>query len=87
MVSSIKKKLLRDKRVAEEIKRHLWIESEKAGLDKGLEWAQADWLEKFSKAWMDYHMPQQKSPSEKNSTADITSAKKNASPKTGKSKI
>lgn len=50
-------KLLNDQRVVDEIKRHLWIESEKAGYDIGFEKAKQDWLENFSKAWMAYNMP------------------------------
>ena len=52
--------LLKDKRVVEEINRHLWIESEKAGKDIGFENAAVDWLEKFSKTWMNYHHTPQK---------------------------
>ncbi len=52
-------KLLSDKRVIEEINRHLWIESEKAGYDVGFEQAKEDWLKNFSKAWMQYHMPEE----------------------------
>ena len=33
MTKSEREKLLKDKRVVEEINRHLWIESEKAGFD------------------------------------------------------
>jgi len=51
-------KLLQDQRVVDEINRHLWIESEKNGRDIGFEEAKADWLKKFSKAWMAYHMPE-----------------------------
>ena len=54
------KDLLKDKRVVEEIHRHLWIESEKAGQDIGFDSAAQDWLVNFSKAWMDYHMPNSK---------------------------
>lgn len=54
------KKLLSNKKVIDEINRHRWIESEKAGCDIGFEQASTDWLEQFSKAWMDYHMPKQK---------------------------
>jgi len=57
------KKLLKNKKVVEEINRHRWIESEKAGHDIGFEQASADWLERFSKAWMQYHMPKQEKPS------------------------
>ncbi|GFH99069.1 hypothetical protein IMSAGC004_01471 [Bacteroidaceae bacterium] len=53
-----KEKLLKNKKAVEEINRHRWIESEKAGHDIGFETASLDWLERFSKAWMDYHMPQ-----------------------------
>jgi len=52
--------LLKDKRVIEEINRHLWIESERAGYDIGFDNAAVDWLERFSKAWMTYHMPKKK---------------------------
>ncbi len=55
------KKLLKNKQAVEEINRHRWIESEKAGHDIGFKEASVDWLEKFSSAWMEYHMPQQKS--------------------------
>lgn len=51
-------KLLKDQRVVDEINRHLWIESEKAGRDIGFEEAKNDWLKKFSKAWLAYHMPE-----------------------------
>ena len=52
-----KEDLLKDKRVIDEINRHLWLESERSGHDVGFENAAADWLERFSKAWMDYHTP------------------------------
>src|SRR3989338_69508 len=52
-------KLLNDKRVIEEIQRHLWIESEKAGYDVGFEKAKEDWFKKFAVAWMEYHMPEE----------------------------
>ncbi len=51
-------KLLKDQRVIEEIKRHLWIESEKVGHDIGFEQAKSDWLKKFSKNWMSCNMPE-----------------------------
>ena len=38
------KELLKDRRVVEEINRHLWIESEKAGYDIGFDKAASDWL-------------------------------------------
>ena len=55
-----REELLQNKEVIEEIKRHLWIESEKAGHDIGFESAAKDWLQKYSKAWMDYHLPRMK---------------------------
>ncbi len=51
-------KLLKEQRVIDEINRHLWIESEKAGHDIGFEQAKSDWLKKFSKAWISYNMPE-----------------------------
>ena len=59
--------LLKDRKVVEEIHRHLWLESEKAGFDIGFEKAAQDWLEKFSKAWMHYHLPKKKTNSSKSS--------------------
>ncbi len=52
-----KKKLLKNRKVVEEINRHLWIESEKNGEDIGFDKAAEDWFKNFSKAWMEYHMP------------------------------
>jgi len=67
MDDKLKNKLLNDRRVVEEIKRHLWVESEKAGHDIGYDTAAEDWFNRFSKAWMDYHMPRKNS-SKKNSS-------------------
>ncbi|OGX23740.1 MAG: hypothetical protein A2787_00645 [Omnitrophica WOR_2 bacterium RIFCSPHIGHO2_01_FULL_48_9] len=53
--------LLKNRDVLEEIARHQWIESEKAGRDVGFDAAAEDWLKRFSKVWMDYHLPEQKS--------------------------
>lgn len=44
--------LLHDERVKQEIGRHRWIESEKAGRDIGFEQASADWLNRFSDTWI-----------------------------------
>lgn len=57
MLDITNQKLLKNKKAVEEINRHRWIESEKAGCDIGFETASVDWLEKFSGAWMQYHMP------------------------------
>ena len=51
------RELLADKRVIEEINRHLWIESQKAGYSIGLERATDEWLRLYAEGWMKYHMP------------------------------
>ncbi|HBG62458.1 MAG: hypothetical protein A2Y03_07660 [Omnitrophica WOR_2 bacterium GWF2_38_59] len=75
-----KKELLKNRKVVEEINRHLWIESEKAGTDISFEVASEDWLKRFSKAWMDYHMQDSdafKGPrASKNPRKDSTKAKR-----------
>ena len=52
------KELLSDKRVIEEINRHLWIESQKAGYSIGIERATDEWLRLYAEGWMKYHMPE-----------------------------
>lgn len=59
------KELLKDKRVIEEINRHLWIESEKAGHDIGFDQAAEDWMKHFSAEWVKYHSPELLSAKEK----------------------
>ena len=54
------KKLLKDKRVVEEINRHKWLESEIAGYDIGFEKATEDWLADYAQSWLSYHDPQLK---------------------------
>lgn len=54
------KKLLKDKRVIEEINRHKWLESEIAGFDVGFDKAAEDWIENYAQAWVAYHDPQLK---------------------------
>ena len=46
----------------QEALRYKWIESEKAGHDIGFEKAAEDWLKRFSKTWIDYHMPKKEFP-------------------------
>lgn len=75
-----KQSLLQNAQVVEEIKRHLWIESEKAGYDIGYEKAAIDWLEHYAQSWVDYHMPSKskaKSPSN-NKAAKIAEDKRKA---------
>ena len=51
--------LLKDKRVMEEINKHLWIESQKAGYNIGLEKATDEWFRLYAMEWMKYNMPEQ----------------------------
>ena len=53
------RELLKDKRVTEEINKHLWIESQKAGYSIGRERATDEWLKLYAEGWMKYHMPDQ----------------------------
>ena len=50
--------LLKDKRVIEEINKHLWIESQKAGYSIGIERATDEWLRLYAEGWMKYNMPE-----------------------------
>ncbi len=54
------KELLKDKRVIEEINKHLWIESQKAGYSIGIERATDEWLKLYAEGWMKYHMPEKR---------------------------
>lgn len=51
------RELLKDKRVIEEINKHLWIESQKSGYSIGIERATDEWLRLYSKGWMKYNYP------------------------------
>ena len=50
--------LLNDKRVIDEINKHLWIESQKAGYSIGIERATEEWLQLYAFGWMKYNMPE-----------------------------
>ena len=50
--------LLKDKRVIDEINKHLWIESQKAGYNIGMERATDEWLQLYAEGWVKYHMPE-----------------------------
>ncbi len=52
------KTLLKDKRVIEEINKHLWIESQKAGYSIGMERATDEWLKLYAESWIKYHQPE-----------------------------
>jgi len=81
------KKLLKNRKVIEEINRHRWIESEKAGQDIGFEVASTQWLEEFSKAWMQYHMPKRKAPASRVLSGKKTSPRKASPRRSGRTKI
>ena len=50
--------LLKNSQVIEEINKHLWIESQKAGYSIGIEQATDEWLRLHAHQWMKYHMPE-----------------------------
>ena len=50
--------LLKDKRVVEEINKHLWIESQKAGYSIGIERATDEWLRLYAEGWLKYNKPE-----------------------------
>ncbi len=52
------KELLKDQRVIEEINKHLWIESQKAGSSIGIERATDEWLRLFAESWLKYNKPE-----------------------------
>ena len=43
--------LLKDPKVRQEIEKHKWFESEKAGYDIGFDKAAQDWLKRYGKQW------------------------------------
>ena len=51
------RELLKDKRVVEEINKHLWIESQKAGYSIGIERATDEWLRLYAEGWLKYNKP------------------------------
>lgn len=51
------RELLKDKRVIEEINKHLWIESQKAGYSIGIERATDEWLKLYASGWLKYNEP------------------------------
>ncbi|MBF0532281.1 MAG: hypothetical protein HQL23_04195 [Candidatus Omnitrophica bacterium] len=58
MAGLSKEELLKIPQAVEEIKRHLWIESEQAGYDIGFDNAADDWIKKYSLEWLKYFMPE-----------------------------
>ena len=60
MTKKEKEALLSNPKAIEEVKRHLWIESEKQGYDIGYDNAAQDWLERFGVDWAKANMPKKK---------------------------
>lgn len=73
-----KQSLLQNSQVVEEIKRHLWIESEKAGKDIGYDAAARHWLENYAEAWVAYHMPSKLKNKSDNSKSKLAEDKRKA---------
>ena len=53
------RELLKDKKVVEEINKHLWIESQKAGYSIGIERATDEWLRLYASGWLKYNRPEE----------------------------
>ncbi len=70
------KKLLRNKKVIDEINRHKWLESEIAGYDIGFEAATEDWLKNHASAWITYHLSPKKSVASASKISTKKSSKK-----------
>ena len=52
-------RLLDDERVAQEIERYKWIESERIGKDIGKERAAMEWIRAFGHIWLKIHKPKE----------------------------
>jgi len=50
------KELLKNKEVLEEINKHLWIESQKAGYSIGIEKATDEWLRLYAPGWIKHNL-------------------------------
>lgn len=71
------RELLNDKRVIEEINKHLWIESQKAGYSIGIERATDEWLRLYAEGWLKYNKPEKyKEMKAKRPSARMKSSKK-----------
>jgi len=53
------RELLKNKRVVEEINKHLWIESQKCGYSIGIERATDEWLRLYAEGWLKYNKPKE----------------------------
>jgi len=75
MTENTRKKLLDIPEVIDEINRHLWIESEKAGCDIGFEAASRDWMNKYADEWVSYYLPKKRESKPKEMNAKKVEAK------------
>jgi hypothetical protein len=55
MPANINSALLKDPDILNEINRHKWFESEKAGVDIGFERAAREWINTYSKQYLAHH--------------------------------
>ena len=72
------RELLKDKRVIEEINKHLWIESQKSGYSIGIERATDEWLRLYADGWLKFNHPKnysQGKKKEKKKTAGVAKRK------------
>ncbi len=74
MIKAKNIELLKEERVQQEISRHRWIESEKAGQDIGYDKAAGDWLNLYSDGWLAYSKSSQEPKREAKKV--VTEAKK-----------
>ena len=49
---------LKDQTARQEIYKHKWIESEKAGREIGFATAAYDWITRYGQSWLDYQRKQ-----------------------------
>lgn len=57
----------------EEIMRHKWIESQKAGRDIGFEQALADWMVKYRQGWLQHRRALRSAPAKKSEKHPLSS--------------
>ena len=75
------RELLKDKRVIEEINKHLWIESQKSGYSIGIERATDEWLRLYAEGWLKYNNPKEYSQRKKKKKKTIRIVKRKKSKK------
>lgn len=78
------RELLKDKRVVEEINKHLWIESQKAGYSIGIERATDEWLRLYAEGWLKYNRPNEYARRQKGKVKKVAAAKRRPVAKTSR---